>query len=162
PRTPADSPTFHHPREEQAKPANPCVPRQSLRTRSQAMSLSSSCQRIYSVARKEVLHILRDRQTLLMTLFIPILELLMLGHAIGTNARRIPTVVMDQARNQESRELLAKFENSDDFFFVGEAFSDQELTDWIVRGKARVGVKIPENYSRRMGPDDQGLQAGKF
>src|SRR5262249_50103822 len=114
------------------------------------MSLLSSFQRIYSVARKEVIHILRDRQTLLMTLFFPIVELVMLGYAIDTNVRRIPTVVMDQARNQESRALLEKFRNSDDFLFVGEAYSDRELTDWLVRGKARVGIKIPENYSRRL------------
>ena len=114
------------------------------------MSMLSSFQRIYSVARKEVIHILRDRQTLLMTLFFPVVELVMLGYAIDTNVRRIPTVVMDQARNQESRALLQKFENSDDFLFVGEVHSDKELTDWIVRGKARVGIKIPENYSRRL------------
>src|SRR5262245_23146852 len=114
------------------------------------MSLLSSFQRIYSVGRKEVIHILRDRQTLMMTLFFPIVELVMLGYAIDTNVRRIPTVVMDQARNQESRALLEKFRNSDDFLFVGEVQSDQEVTDWIVRGKARVGIKIPENYSRRL------------
>src|SRR5262245_5363359 len=114
------------------------------------MSLLASFQRIYSVARKEVIHILRDRQTLMMTLFIPILELVMLGYAIDTNVRRIPTVVMDESRTQQSRELLRKFENSDDFLVVGEVHSDRELTDWIVRGKARVGIKIPENYSRRL------------
>src|SRR4051794_19251080 len=114
------------------------------------MSLLSSFQRTYSVARKEVIHILRDRQTLMMTLFFPVIELVMLGYAIDTNVRRTRTVVMDQARTQESRALLEKFTNSDDFLIVGEAFSDKELTDWIVRGKARVGIKIPENYSRRL------------
>jgi ABC-2 type transport system permease protein len=114
------------------------------------MSLLSSFQRIYSVARKEVIHILRDRQTLMMTLFFPVIELVMLGYAIDTNVRRIRTVVMDQARTQESRALLEKFRNSDDFLIVGEATSDSELTDWIVRGKARVAIKIPENYSRRL------------
>src|SRR5205809_7722114 len=102
------------------------------------MSLTASLQRTFSVARKEVLHILRDRQTLLMTLFFPILELVMLGYAIDTNVRDIRTVILDQARTQESRALLRRFENSDDFLIVGEVHSDQELTDWIVRGKARV------------------------
>src|SRR2546426_8601677 len=89
-----------------------------------------SVQRTASVARKEVIHILRDRQTLLMTLFFPVVELVMLGYAIDTNVRNIPTVVMDQCRTQESRALLQKLENSDDFLIVGEAFSDKELTDW--------------------------------
>lgn len=122
------------------------------------MSSSFSLQRLLSVARKEILHILRDRQTLLMTLFFPIVELVMLGYAIDTNVRNIPTVVLDQARTQESRALLRKFENSDDFNLVALVQSDQELQDWIVRGRARVGIKIPEYYSRRL----QGNQTAQF
>jgi ABC-2 type transport system permease protein len=118
------------------------------------MSASFSLQRLLSVGRKEIIHILRDRQTLLMTLFFPIVELVMLGYAIDTNVRNINTVVLDQARTQESRALLRKFENSDDFNIVALVHSDEDLHGWIVKGKARVGIKIPENYSRR-------LQAGQ-
>src|SRR3954463_3161732 len=96
----------------------------------------ASLQRIGSVGRKEIIHILRDRQTLLMTLFFPVVELVMLGYAIDTNVRNIPTLILDQARTQESRALLRRFENSDDFLIVGQARSDAELTSSIVRGKA--------------------------
>jgi ABC-2 type transport system permease protein len=114
------------------------------------MTVNASLQRVASVSRKEVLHILRDRQTLFMTMFFPVVELMMLGYAIDTNVRFIPTVIFDQARTQESRALLRQFENSDDFLIVGEVYSDPELTDTLVRGKARVGIKIPEHYSRRL------------
>src|SRR5262249_6322887 len=114
------------------------------------MSLSASLQRTGSVARKEIIHILRDRQTLLMTLFFPIVELVMLGYAIDTNVRDIRTVILDQARTQESRALLRKFENSDDFLIVAEVHSDSEMTDWIVRGKAGVANKTPGTYPRRL------------
>jgi ABC-2 type transport system permease protein len=114
------------------------------------MHLSPSLRRTFSVARKELLHILRDRQTLMMTLFFPIVELLMLGYAIDTNVRDIPTVVLDQAHTQESRELLRRFENSGDFKIVGVVHSDQELSEAIIAGRARVGIKIPEEYSRRL------------
>src|SRR5262249_54739446 len=122
----------------------------SLSLRGSAMYLNATMQRTLSVARKEVIHILRDRQTLLMTLFFPIVELVMLGYAIDTNVRRIPTAILDQCRTQESRALLLKFENSDDFLIVRQVWTDRELTDQIVRGNARVGIKIPENYSRRL------------
>jgi ABC-2 type transport system permease protein len=114
------------------------------------MTLATTVQRTFSVARKEILHILRDRQTLFMTLFFPVVELMMLGYAIDTNVRFIPTVVLDQARTQESRTLLRRFENSEDFLIVREVFSDADLTEAIVAGKARVGIKIPEHYSRRL------------
>ncbi len=114
------------------------------------MPVSPGVQRTLSVARKELLHILRDRQTLFMTLFFPVVELFMLGYAIDTNVRYIPTVVLDQARTQESRELLRRFEYSDDFKVVGVVQSEFELSEAIVAGSARVGIKIPEDYSRRL------------
>src|SRR5436190_8613798 len=109
---------------------------------------SASVLRFYSVARKELIHILRDPMTLFFTLFIPICEMFMLGYAIDTNVRNVRTVVLDQARTQESRNLLREFGNSGDFLVVKEVFTDQALHDAIVAGQARVGIKIPEDYSR--------------
>ena len=102
------------------------------------------------MARKEVIHILRDPTTLFFAIFIPVVELLMLGFAIDTNVRHVRTVVFDEARTQESRTLLRRFENSEDFRIVGEVFTDRDLAEALVAGRARVGIKIPENYSRRM------------
>src|SRR5215469_5567356 len=115
---------------------------------------SSSTRRLFSVARKELLHILRDPMTLFFTLIIPILELFLLGYAIDTNVRHVRTVILDLSGTQESRQLLQRFENSDDFTIVARVFSDEELHRAIVAGKAHVGVKIPSDYSQR-------LQAGQ-
>src|SRR5207249_515321 len=51
---------------------------------------------------------------------------------------------------QESRTLLLRFVNTEDFKIVGEVFTDPELAEALVSGRARVGIKIPENYSRRV------------
>ncbi len=111
---------------------------------------STPAQRTWSVARKEILHLLRDPQTLLMVLFFPVIELVMLGYAIDTNVRRIPTVVMDHARTQESRALIDRYKMSGDFHVLAEVQSEGEMTAWIRQGRARVGIKIPESYSRRL------------
>jgi ABC-2 type transport system permease protein len=107
-------------------------------------------QRAASVARKELLHIVRDPQTLFFTLFVPVVELFMLGYAIDTNVRHVRTVVLDLAGTQESRALLERFENSQDFRIVARVFSDDELSRAIVAGKARVGIKVPHDYSERL------------
>src|ERR1700730_887693 len=114
------------------------------------MAPPGSRQRLASVARKEFLHIIRDPMTLFFTLFIPIIELFMLGYAIDTNVRHVSTVVFDQAQTQESRALLRQFENSEDFRIKGYVYTDEELRRAIVRGDAHVGIKIPEDYSRRI------------
>ena len=102
------------------------------------------------VARKEVLHILRDPATLLIALIVPIVELFLLGYGINTNVRRIRTVVLDQARTEESQSLLDSFRTSDDFALSAEVFSEEGLNRAIIAGEARVGIKIPADYSRRV------------
>jgi ABC-2 type transport system permease protein len=114
------------------------------------MSTPLAAQRTISVARKEILHVLRDPATMFFALFIPIGELFMLGYAIDTNVRHVRTVVLDQARTQESRRLLQSFTSTDDFTIVQEVYSDAALSEAIVAGRARVGIKIPEDYSRRL------------
>src|SRR6266404_4321125 len=111
---------------------------------------SASVLRFYSVARKEFIHILRDPMTLFFTLFIPICEMFMLGYAIDTNVRFVRTAVLDLAHTQESQRLLRQFENSKDFLVTMHVQSDEELQEAIVAGKARIGIKIPEDYSRRL------------
>jgi ABC-2 type transport system permease protein len=107
-------------------------------------------QRLFSVSRKEVLHILRDPMTLFMTLFFPVVELFMLGYAVEMKVTDILTVVCDQARTQESGALLREFENSGDFKIIAMVNTDEDLHEAIVAGRARVGIKIPEDYSRRI------------
>jgi ABC-2 type transport system permease protein len=109
-----------------------------------------SLQRAYSVARKEMLHILRDPQTLFFTLIIPLMEMFLLGYAIDTNVRHVRTIMYDEAGTQESRQLLERFENSTDFKIVARATSDAELSQAIVRGTARVGIKVPHDYSQKL------------
>src|SRR4029078_3939797 len=106
--------------------------------------------RTFSLARKELLHILRDPQTLFFTIFVPVLELFMLGYAIDTNVRNVRTVVVDQAGTQESRQLLEKFEKSQDFRIIAKVYTGEEASELIVAGQARVGIIIPEDFSRKL------------
>jgi ABC-2 type transport system permease protein len=112
------------------------------------MSNGFSMLRTYSVARKEFLHIIRDPATLFFALFIPVLEMFMLGYAIDTNVRNVRTVVFDAAGTKESERLLQAFENSKDFKIVKHVFTDEQLRGTIVAGHARVGIKIPPDFSK--------------
>jgi ABC-2 type transport system permease protein len=102
------------------------------------------------VLRKEAIHIRRDPMALFFTILMPTIQLFLIGFAINTNVRDIPTVVYDAAHTQESRRLLDRFVNSDDFKIVRSVASDEELNREIISGRARVGVKIPPDYSRRL------------
>ena len=109
-----------------------------------------SWQRLLSIGFKEGLHIARDPQTLFFTLFVPVLELFLLGFAIDMNVRFVPTVLVDLAGTQESRALVQRFENSQDFRVVARAFSEADVHRSLVAGRARVGIVIPADYSRKL------------
>jgi ABC-2 type transport system permease protein len=102
------------------------------------------------VCRKEYLHIVRDPGTLFFALLIPMLQLFLFGYAVDTNVRQIPTVVFDESRTQDSRQLLERFSSSDVFKLNNNASSVDEMYDAVRSGKARVAIRIPYDYARRL------------
>jgi ABC-2 type transport system permease protein len=99
---------------------------------------------------KEVLHVRRDAGTLFFSLTMPLLQMFLLGFGIDTNIRHIPTVAFNADGRRESRELIDRLKNSDTFDVVRYVQSDNQMNDMIVAGKARVGIKIPVDYSDRL------------
>ena len=99
---------------------------------------------------KESLHVRRDFATIFFSLIIPLLQMVVLGFGIDTNIRHINTVVYNADGTQESRELLDRLTNSDTFHIIRYVQSDHDLTDAIVAGSARVGIKIPPDYSSNL------------
>src|SRR6202047_3059970 len=99
---------------------------------------------------KEVLHVRRDSATLFFSLFIPLIQMFVLGFGIDTNVRQVHTVVFNGDGRRESRELIDRLKNSDTFNIIDYVTNDRDLNDDIVSGRARVGIKIPVDYSDRL------------
>src|SRR4030088_2485848 len=99
---------------------------------------------------KEVLHVRRDSATLFFSLFIPLIQMFVLGFGIDTNVRQIHTVVFNGDGRRESRELIDRLKNSDAFNIIDYVTNDRDLNDAIISGRARVGIKIPVDYSDRL------------
>lgn len=100
-----------------------------------------------AVMYKETLHVRRDRMALVLALVMPLVQMTILGFGIETNVRQIKTVVLDEDGRQASRELIDRLRNSDTFRIVRYVRSDREMNDDIIAGRARVGVKIPVDFS---------------
>jgi ABC-2 type transport system permease protein len=105
---------------------------------------------LWPVCRKEFTHIVRDPATLFFALLIPLLQMLLLGYAVDTNVRQLPTVVLDESKTQQSRELLDKLAASDVFRLKVTVSSEDELYSAMRAGRARVGIRIPYDYARRL------------
>ncbi len=100
-----------------------------------------------SIIYKEVIHIFRDPRTFLLMLFLPSVQLTIFGYAIDLDVKDIPTVVYNLDGREPSRDLLNTFANSGYFALDYTAFSDEELVNTIVRGHAKVALKIPPHYT---------------
>lgn len=99
---------------------------------------------------KEAIHIGRDPRTLFLMLLIPGIQLIIFGYAIDVDVRNINTVVYNLDGRRESARLIEAFENTGTFQILGFVNSDEAFNQTIVSGRARVGVKIPPDFSDRL------------
>ncbi|MBI4559953.1 MAG: ABC transporter permease [Candidatus Hydrogenedentes bacterium] len=103
-----------------------------------------------SIVYKESIHVTRDPRSLFFMVIIPALQLTIFGYAIDLDVRNIPTVVYNLDGRAESRDLIDIFRNSDYFHIIDYVNSDEELQTAIVRGDAKVAVKIPPDYTDQL------------
>jgi ABC-2 type transport system permease protein len=105
---------------------------------------------LWPICRKEFTHIVRDPGTLFFALVIPLIQLFLFGFAVDTNIRQIPTAVLDESQTQQSRQLLQQFAASDVFQLSTTVQSVPDLYSAMRAGKARVAIRIPYDYARRL------------
>jgi ABC-2 type transport system permease protein len=106
--------------------------------------------RLTAVARKESLHLVRDWRSLTLALAIPLILILLYGYALTLDLRLVPTVVWDQSRTPESRELLSLFQNSPYFAVKGYHEDYQGLQNALDRGLAMVALVIPGDFAAKV------------
>src|SRR5213075_2043905 len=99
---------------------------------------------------KEFLVVLRDPLTLFFMLFPPIVEMIAFGYALDTDVKHMATMVFDEDRTTESRQLIDQFINTQTFKVVGEVHSILDLAAAIRQGKACVGIQIPPDFTRNL------------
>ena len=106
--------------------------------------------RMWTITRKEFIHIWRDPRTLVIMLIMPISMLLLLGYAMSADIQDIPTVVYDQSKSAESRRFLERFWQTHDFLPIAFLDSSNAVLAQIDGGDARVGIIIPPDFGTRL------------
>lgn len=106
--------------------------------------------RLRALLLKEFIQMKRDRVTFGMMIVLPVIQLLLFGFAINTDVKHLSTIVFDQSLQQEGRDLLASFTASEYFDIKYTAGNYQEVNDAIARGKTKVGIVIPPDFSENV------------
>jgi ABC transporter DrrB family efflux protein len=99
---------------------------------------------------KEFSHIRREPSTLFFMLVVPVLQTIIFGYAINLQVENIPTVVLDLDGRRHARELRKAFENTRTFDIKKRVLDEQSFQRALTSGRAKVGLKIPPDYSDRL------------
>jgi ABC-2 type transport system permease protein len=106
--------------------------------------------RIWAVARKEFLHVLRDARSLGMAIAIPMMMLMLFGYALTLDVDNVPLVVWDQSGTDQSRELIAQFAGSRYFSLRNYFDNYADIVLAIDSGRTLAAMVVPRDYAQRI------------
>lgn len=116
-----------------------------------------------SFVKKETLHILRDPRTMLITLLMPVVQVLLFGFAISTEINNIDVAVVAANRTESVRRAVERVAANPYFTFKG--YIPPQETDRALRsGEADAVVVFADDYDRQMiaaaygGPAEHAVQ----
>jgi ABC-2 type transport system permease protein len=106
--------------------------------------------RVLVLARAEVLHVSRDRASLVQIILMPMIQLLLLSNVATFAIKRSPVYIVDFDRTSTSRGVVSRLGSSGYFDIVGQSASPDSANDAMLRGRATLVVTIPHDFDRTL------------
>lgn len=100
---------------------------------------------------KEFHHILRDRQTLLILLLLPLAQVVLFGFALRTDVRDIRLLIVDPMPDPATLELRSQFAGTDLFDVVQVLPNAAALPSWFERGAADQAIVLEPRFAHTLG-----------
>lgn len=104
-----------------------------------------------AIAAKEFLHMKRDPATIIIALFIPMLQLVLLGYALNFDVKHVRTAVVDMSKTSESRTYIQGLVNTQYLDVVSYLPTPDQAELALRRAEVSVAVIIPPDFDRRFG-----------
>lgn len=98
---------------------------------------------------KESRHILRDRQTLVVLLMLPVVMVLLFGYAIRTDVEDVRTIIVDQAQDSYSSALIHKIQATASLKQVALLPTSERVEPMLRRGEADLALLIPGDFAQQ-------------
>ncbi|TQK54097.1 ABC-2 type transport system permease protein [Brevibacillus sp. AG162] len=106
-------------------------------------------ERYWSVVKKEVIQIKRDRPSLAIALVMPLMLLFLFGYAVNTDVNDIQMAVWNQSPSAASRELVDQFVNTRVFEVAAHVSGYEEIEAMLDDGSVNVALIIGPDYTRK-------------
>ena len=107
----------------------------------------NTLRRIVALSIKELLAILRDKQSRIVLIGPPIAQLLVFGYAASFDLNNIPVAVYNEDRSAPSRELVARVTGSPHFELVGYLDHDAQIAPLIDNKDALMVLHLGPRFS---------------
>ncbi len=104
--------------------------------------------RFSAIVKKEFLHVLRDRPSLIIAVMMPIIFITLFGFAVSTEVDNIQMAVFDADKTYESRELVRKFQSSNYFEVLNYVDTIKEIEDLVDGGHVKAALVVPSGYAK--------------
>jgi len=98
------------------------------------------------LAKAEVLHVVRDKATLVQIIVMPLVQLLLLSNVATFAIKQSPVYVVDVDRTSTSRGLVSRLTSSGLFNIVGQSASPASADDAMLRGEVTLVLTIPNDF----------------
>ncbi len=109
--------------------------------------------RTIAIAKKEFIHIRRDRRSLILSLLIPIILLILFGYALSLDVKNIPATILDYDNSEYSREFIGTLIESDYFTINDYVYTYKDLEKNIASRKSLIAIVIPPDFGRNIASD---------
>ncbi len=106
--------------------------------------------RIRAIALKEAIQIRRDTRSLIIALFMPFMQMILLGYGVSLDIKHLPTCVYDREGSQNSQALLKHFQSSEYFRIVSVLKDYREAKAALDADRCRIVVAIPQDFSQKL------------
>ncbi len=106
--------------------------------------------RVLHMVRTELIELRGDPRLFGLVIMAPIIQLTMLGYAATTDVRDVPMVVVDNDRSAQSRDLVTRFDASQNFVVVDALSSLNGIEAYLDEGRAWIALSIPSDYGARI------------
>ena len=109
-----------------------------------------------AIIAKEFIHIRRDPILLGFTVAFPLLLLLLFGYALRLRVENLTAAVWDRDRTFMSLQVKDRLDR-DSHLIVADVDSEAAIREMLKTGKARLGLVIPQGFSRRVADNEQTI-----
>ena len=112
--------------------------------------IPAGLRRLAHLVRKELIELKADPRLFGIVIIAPIIQLTVLGYAATTDVKDIPLLVVDGDRSTASRELIARFDASSNFYIVDVVSGNGSVEQHLSHGTAWMALTIPAGFNERL------------